>query len=147
MELLKQRLLLDDVVELPDWEAADRLNAPDPSLPSVVTWTPILLTIGRIMDCIGPQAGAELLDTLSLLTPTNAVLRWGLRAMEQSGLELSAENTRRQIDALVDAGVVTPEQRSALFSLSRRERSPSWAEFTGIHVDARAVGIARGARE
>ena len=147
MERLKERLLLDDVVELPDWEAADRLNAPDPSLPAVVTWEPILLRIGRIMDCIGPQAGASLLDTLAQLALTNPVLRWGLKAMEQSGLDMSLENTRRQIDALVDAGVITPEQRSALFSLSRRERSPSWAEFTGIHVDARAVGIARGARE
>jgi hypothetical protein len=42
---------------------------------------------------------------------------------------------------------MTTAQRNALFLLSRRERHPSWAEANNINVDARAVGIARGAKE
>ena len=147
MTALALRLAQTDLASLPDWAAANALNAPDPSLPVVVSWEPTALGIGGVMDALGPQAGAAMLDTLTALAASTAVLRWGLRALEQNGLDLSLVNTRAQIDALVISGVVTAAQRDALFALSRRERRPSWAEFNNIKVDARAVGIARGAKE
>jgi hypothetical protein len=99
------------------------------------------------MDALGPEAGAALLDTLTALAASNAVLRWGLRALEQNGLDFSLPSARSEIDALVLSGVMTEAQRDALFALSRRERHPSWSEYHGVKVDARAVGIARGAKE
>ena len=147
MSALATRLASDDVVSLPDWAAADVLNAPDLSLPAVVAWEPTSVGIGKVMDALGPHAGAQLLDTLNQMAASNVVLRWGLRAFEQKGLDLSLESARAQIDALVDSGVMTAAQRDVLFALSRRERHPSWAEFNNILVDSRAVGIARGAKE
>jgi hypothetical protein len=147
MRALTTRLALSDVVSLPDWAAADVLNAPDITLPAVVSWERTALGIGSIMDALGPQDGAALLDKVQALASTNAVLRWGFRALESSGLDLSFSSTRAQFDALTAAGLMTAFQRDALFALSKRERHPSWAEFHNIKVDARAVGLARGAKE
>jgi hypothetical protein len=147
MTTLALRLTQPDLASLPDWAASDALNAPDPSLPVVVSWEPTALGIGGVMDALGPEAGAALLDTLTALAASNAVLRWGLRALEQNGLDFSLPSARSEIDALVLSGVMTEAQRDALFALSRRERHPSWSEYHGVKVDARAVGIARGAKE
>jgi hypothetical protein len=141
------RLAQADVASLPDWAAAEVLNAPDATLPIVVTWEPTSTGIGGVMDALGPHAGAALLDALASLAPSNPTLRWGLRVLESGGLDFSLASTRAQIDAMVVNEVMTGEQRDRLFSLSRRERHPSWAEFHGVTVDARAVGIARGAKE
>jgi|688.fasta_scaffold184468_2 hypothetical protein len=147
MTTLASRLLQDDVSSLPDWSVAAALNAPDITLPVVVSWERTALGIGGIMDALGPQDGAALLDKVQALASTNAVLRWGFRALESSGLNLSFASTRAQFNELTTAGVLTAAQRDALFALSRRERYPSWAEFYNIKVDARAVGLARGAKE
>ena len=147
MTTLASRLLQDDVSSLPDWAAADALNAPDATLPAVVSWERTALGIGGIMDALGPQDGAALLDKVQALASGNPVLRWGFRALESSGLNLSFASTRAQFNELTTAGVLTAAQRDALFALSRRERYPSWAEFYNIKVDARAVGLARGAKE
>jgi hypothetical protein len=147
MTSLALRLTQPDVASLPDWAAADVLNAPDITLPAVVSWERTDLGIGSIMDALGPQDGADLLDNVQALAPTSAVLRWGFRALESSGVDLSLANARAQFEALTAAGLMTAAQRDALFALSRRERHPSWAEFHNIKVDARAVGLARGAKE
>jgi hypothetical protein len=147
MTTLALRLTQPDLASLPDWAASDALNAPDPSLPVVVSWEPTALGIGGVMDALGPETGAALLDTLTALAASNAVLRWGLRALEQNGLDFSLPSVRSEIDALVLSGVMTEAQRDAIFALSRRERHPSWSEYHGVKVDARAVGIARGAKE
>jgi hypothetical protein len=143
---LINRLAQDDVANMPDWAAAEVLNAPDPTLPIVVTWEPTKTSIGGVMDALGPQGGAALLDALASMATDNPTLRWGLRALEQNGLDFSLASTRSQIDALVLGDVMTEAQRDALFALSRRERHPSWAEFHGITVDARTVGLARGGK-
>jgi hypothetical protein len=145
--LLVTRLAQADVSDLPDWAAAEVLNAPDAALPVVVTWERTNTGVGSILHALGPQAGAVLLDNLAAMATTDVALRWGLLTLERGVLDLSLPSTRAQIDALVIAGAMTTAQREALFLLSRRERHPSWAEFNNINVDARAVGIARGARE
>jgi hypothetical protein len=145
--LLMTRLAQADVSDLPDWAAAEVLNAPDAALPVVVTWERTNTGVGSILRALGPQDGAVLLDNLAAMATTDVVLRWGLRTLERGVLDLSLPSTRAQIDALLTAGAMTTAQRNALFLLSRRERHPSWAEANNINVDARAVGIARGAKE
>jgi hypothetical protein len=147
MTALIDRLLQPDVATLPDWQAAEVLNAPDQTLPVVVEWKQTAVGIGLVMNALGPQDGAALLEALSSMENNNPLLRWGLRALQQNGLDFSLVSTRNQIEALVADGLLTPAQRDALFSMSRRERYPSWSEFHGIAVDARAVGLARGAKE
>jgi hypothetical protein len=143
---LLDRLAQPDVATLPDWQAAEVLNAPDTTLPVVVEWRRTAIGVGLVMDALGPQQGASLLAALSSMENNNPLFLWGLRALQQNGLDLSLISARSQVDALVTEGQMTAAQRDALFALSRRERYPSWAEFHGITVDARAVGLARGAR-
>lgn len=142
--LLTERLQEDDVKDLPDWAAAEVLNAPDSSLPVIVFWEPTKIGVGQIMTTLGATEGAALLDELVVLAEQDAVIRWGLKVMESSGLDLSLETTREQVSGLVTTGLITNAQKESLFDLSRRERFPSWAEANNTFVDARAVGLARG---
>ena len=146
MSDLTERLAQPDVADLPDWEAAQRLNEPDPLLSAVETWDVTSIGIGSILDALGPSAGAQLLDALETLSATQPVVRWGLELIRGSGLDLSRPSARAQLATLVAGGVLTQTEADALLALSRRTRHPSWAEANGIVVDARAVGLARGGR-
>ncbi len=129
---------------LPDWEAANKLNAPDPTLPAIIEWQTTYVGPGSIMDALGPTEGAALLDVIK--ASTDPVMRWGLQVVETGKLDIGLASSRAQLDALVTAGVLTSAQRDTLFSLSRTERYPSWAEANDTFVDSRAVGIARGGK-
>lgn len=146
MSDLAARLAEPDVADLPDWQAADRLNEPDPSLPVVIEWRQTAIGIGGIMDALGPSAGATLLDALETLAETQPVIRWGLEMIRADGVDLARPSARSQLASLVAAGVMQQTEADALLALSRVERHPSWAEANGITVDARAVGLARGGR-
>ena len=141
---LAERLQEDDVKDLPDWEAAEVLNAPDSSLPIIVSWEPTQIGVGQIMTTLGAVEGAALLDQLVVVAEEDAVVRWGFKVMESSGLDLSLQTTREQVSDLVTAGLITEVQKESLFNLSKRERFPSWSEANNTFVDARAVGLARG---
>lgn len=143
---LEERLQEDDVKNLPDWAAAEVLNAPDSSQQKIITWEPTKIGAGGIMDTLGAEIGAALLDQIVALAATNSVIKWGLRVMESPGLDLSLQTTRQQIDGLVSVGLITEAQKELLLALSRRERYPSWAEANNIIIDARAVGLARGGK-
>jgi hypothetical protein len=146
METLAERLAHPDVASLPDWAAASALNQPDATIPAVVEWRQTQIGIGSILDALGPEAGAALLDVLTTLAISQPVIRWGLRLIEDGRFDLSRPSARDQLARLVGAGVVLQAEADALLALSRVERHPSWAEAHGVAVDARAVGLARGGR-
>ena len=143
-QTLAERLAEPDMQGVPDWEAANQLNAPDPTQTIIVEWQTTSTGPGSIMDTLGPSEGAALLDTIK--ASTDPVMRWGLQIVETGKLDIGLESTRAQIDDLVTAGALTAAQRDALFALSKTERYPSWAEANNTFVDARAVGIARGGK-
>jgi len=143
-QTLAERLAEPDMQGLPDWKAANKLNAPDPTQPVIVEWQTTNTGPGSIMNTLGPSEGAALLDTIK--ASTDPVMRWGLQIVETGKLDIGAASTRAQIDSLVAAGALTDAQRDALFALSKTERYPSWAEANNTFVDARAVGIARGGK-
>lgn len=142
MQTLAERLQEPDMVGLPDWEAAQRLNEPDTTQDVIITWKPTEIGVGTVLDVLGPTDGAALLDALS--ASADSVLKWGMKIIESSRLDLSKATARAQLDALVAAGALTSPQRDAMFAVSKTERYPSWAEANDTHVDARAVGLARG---
>ena len=144
MSDLSARLEGRDVVALPDWEAAARLNQPDSSLPAIESWAETRIGVGAILDALGPSAGATFLDALETLAKTQPVMKWGLELIRGDGLDLSRPSARSQLATLVAGGVLKQTEADALLALSRRTRHPSWAEANGIVVDARAVGLARG---
>lgn len=141
---LAERLLEPDVVDLPDWAAANILNQPDTTQTVIVYWEKTAIGPGTIMAALGPSEGAALLNSIEAAGASDPIMKWGLRVIEAGNFDVSLPATRAQLDGLVTAGVVTAAQRTTLFALSKRERFPSWAEANNTFVDARAVGIARG---
>jgi len=141
---LAERLAEPDMVNLPDWQAADALNKPDNTLPVVVSWQTTTIGPGTLMATLGPADAAVLLNSIEAAGATDPVMKWGLRVIEMGVFDVAQQASRDQLEAMVTAGAITTAQRNSLFSLSKRERHPSWAEYNGAHVDARAVGIARG---
>jgi len=135
-----------DVASLPDWAAALLLNQPDPAAPVIIEWEPTQIGIGSVLATLGAVPGATVLSQIEAGAATNPVLKWGLEILRSGRIDLSLQVTRDTLDGLMFAGLLTTAQRDAFFALSRRERHPSWAEQNNIVVDARAVGLARGAK-
>lgn len=144
MSPLASRLVQPDLQALPDWRAAEILNAPDPMAAPLVEWTPTQIGVGSILSVLGAEDGSALLSQIEAASVQNAVLKWGLEILRSGNFDLSLEVTRTTIENLTQAGMLTISQRDKILSLSRRERRPSWAEQNGIFIDARAVGVARG---
>ena len=148
MDPLIDRLKQPDVADLPDWGAADVLNSPDESLPVVVEWHETQIGLGEIMAALGAEPGAAFLSAIEGAAVTNNVMKWGLEILRGSKLDLASIEARETIEQLVQSGMLEPSQRDKLFALSRHERHPSWAEANDMagKIDARAVGLARGAK-
>lgn len=144
MSTLQTRLSQDDVKDLPDWQVANILNSPDPSLPIITEWEKTSIGIGTILDILGPTEGSIFLDTVSSAANSNSILKWGMKILENSNLDISLQSTRDSLTILKNNGMITDSQLDALFSVSRRQRYPSWSEYHGIEVTARTVGLARG---
>lgn len=141
-QTLQERLQEPDVVNLPDWAAADILNQPDTTQAIIVSWVETNAGPGTVLDTLGPVDGAALLDALE--ASTDPVIRWGMDILKSGKLDIAKQSTRNVLEQMTLQGTITPTQRDELFALSKRERYPSWAEANNTVVDARAVGLARG---
>jgi hypothetical protein len=117
------QVLIDKVAEsqfddLPEWQVADILNAPDASF-----------------DTSAPESlrGACIVvrDTFK---ETNTI---------RTSLSGIYTQTNTVLTGLLGAGVITQGTYDALIALTNRR--PSWAEHNNILVTAREVGLARGA--
>ena len=139
---LYDRLQYPDVIDLPDWQAADVLNQPDSTQTIIVYWVDTNTGPGTILDTLGPVDGANLLDALD--ASTDPVVRWGMDILRSGKLDIAKQSTRDVLDQMVTQGAITTSQRDSLFALSKRERYPSWAEANDTVVTARTVGLARG---
>lgn len=146
MDALSDRLQQPDVVDLPDWEAANVLNAPDINLPVIVEWLPTQVGLGTVIATLGAEPGAIFLSQIENLGSTVPIMKWGLEILRTSNFDLSDPVARQTIEDLVKIGLITDFQKEKFFSISKRERHPSWAEANNIKVDDRAVGLARGAK-
>lgn len=145
---LAARLAEADVAALPDWAAADRLNAPDPALPkrrvAVATSAArgVLLATGEwsaIVMTAEPGSGAPpAVRGLCILVRDTLTLT---EALEMQIPQRYAA-TLQALDGLVAAGLIASETRAALLALA--EAPQSWAEHAGVEVTPRSVGLARG---
>ena len=145
--ILKDRVEQSDLINLPDWQVAEILNRPDSTLDPITEWRKTSIGYGAILEVLGPNAGAAFLDALETLAETLPQIKWALRIIDRGVLDLSSATARAQVQAAISPplNLLTQAQVDALFSLSRRERYPSWAEYHQIEVTARTVGLARGA--
>lgn len=149
MATLTERLAEQDVADLADWQAAEILTAPDAALPTrrvdVQThdvrgallasgeWPAIVMAAEAGSGALAEVRGLCILvrDTLMLTTiiETSNPARYAATAAALAGL--------------VAAGLVTQATADALLAMA--DQPQSWAQANGVTVDARAVGLARGA--
>lgn len=144
---LNAKVTAPDLAALPDWQVADILNAPDPTLPEVVELRSVFAGPGTIMQAIGPEAGAAFLDSLEAMSASVPMVRWAMHIIKLRGLDMSDPAARAQIDGLVATGILTAANGAKIKAIAETRRQPSWAEHHKVEVTARTVGLARGAKE
>lgn len=148
---LVQRLAEPDVENLPDWQAAEVLNLPDSSLPHV--WRAVSCERIRAYLLSSGDVWAELKRARSdnaLTEGTRKIAETVYDAVDLlTHIDLSNAFYRSLVEnnlaSLVDAGVLSQLHVDGLLALGRRH--PTWAEANNVLVDARSVGLARGALE
>jgi hypothetical protein len=140
------RLLQPDVVDKPDWEAANILNSPDPSLPEIVSLKSRPFGVGTILELFGVTEGVAFLSTLELLAVDDPVFKWSLKLLQDAALDAASTVLRAQLDGLVETEILTSVQANLIKALAEEKRYPSWAEANNIEVTARTVGLERGGK-
>jgi hypothetical protein len=132
--------------DLPDWQVAQVLNAPDATLPVIVDKVTTLIGPDSIMQCLGNQAGALLLDALESAVD-NKQVKWFLATLRSKQVDISSDSARAMVETIAELGIITAQQVVAIKALGESMRYPSWAQHYNVEVTARTVGIARGAKE
>lgn len=144
MGLLEDRVKEFDLIDKPDWEAAEILNRPDPSLPDIVTLKSRQFGVGTILEIFGPIAGPAFLENLETLSNVDPLIKWSLVLLRAATLDAASPTLRGAIDQMVATNVMSEAHGVQIKALGEERRSPSWAEANGIEVTARTVGLARG---
>jgi hypothetical protein len=140
---------------MPDWEIAEVLNAPDPTLPMKLTSRRI--GAGTIIETMGLGAvgGGAFISKLrewaanpgTIPAPLVGVAKdiaEILPVIDRGDLEIGSAPVRTMIDTLAALGHMTQAQATALKALAN-DVNQSWAEANGVEVTPRTVGLARGA--
>ncbi len=160
MGALAERLQLPDVASLPDWAAADALNAPaevNGTLRRDIASADVrgvLLASGEWPAIVMVAEGVALPALAGLADADRIALRGlcilvrdtvSLTQTIQTSVPARYAATVAALDGLAAAGLVSAETHAALLALPDRLRS--WAEANGYPagVTARDVGLARGA--
>ncbi len=157
MTLLSERLQQPDMTALSDAQAANALNAPDPSLPPVM----VAFSCREIAEpaVLSGELGmlrivAERRHIPADVSPTGQdipVPTQGLIVIETMldavgrDLRVDPATTSGEVAAMLGGieamGLLSPGTKAAI--LSKTIRAPSWAEANGLTVDSFAVAAAR----
>lgn len=144
MGLLEDRIKEFDLLDKPDWEVAEILNKPDPSLPDIVTLKSRQFGIGTILEIFGPIAGPAFLENLETLSNVDPLIKWSLVLLRAATLDAASPTLRGAIDQMVATNVMSAAHGAQIKALGEERKSPSWAQMNGVEVTARTVGLARG---
>jgi hypothetical protein len=159
--ILLSRVSQPDLINLPEWQVADVLNAPDPALPLVakvfscrdiaepavlsgeLEMLRIVKQYGHIPADVAPGGQAIQIPTPGLIaigTMLDAVDR-------QLSVDPSVLGGAAQVLAMLEGieaiGLLSAATKAAI--LAGTVRVQSWAEANGIEVTARTIGLAKGA--
>jgi hypothetical protein len=148
MQTLHDRLLQSDLVVVPDWRAAELLNAKDTALAWIAQPIQVRDVLYRLMAWgvysqlqflakRGSDAGAELaIKVLANIEPATAPF---------STLDITKPEILTLFNymgaSLIQAGILTQAQFDFLWNL--RMVPQSWAEVNGVDVNPTTVGEAR----
>lgn len=103
--------------------------------------------IGTIMDSLGPDAGAALLDTLESLKASVRPIYWAFYLLEKGDLDIGLASTRAAIDGLVTNGIMTEQVGTLLKNLANAPASRAEELFGANSVVTeqdviQAIGVA-----
>lgn len=73
---------------------------------------------GTVLEALGAETGAAFLDGLTALSSTSSPVKWALKLLDRGELNIGAQTTQQQLDALADGGVMPKEIADALKSLA-----------------------------
>ena len=73
---------------------------------------------GTVLEVLGAEAGAAFLDGLTTLAATSSPVKWALKLLDRGELNIGAEATQQQLDALTTAGVMPQTVADALKGLA-----------------------------
>lgn len=74
---------------------------------------PKLGGVGMVMEALGPEVGAQVLDGLDAMKTTNSAVKWAWVLINRGELDFGSSATRAMITALLDDPV-----RSALLAIA-----------------------------
>lgn len=67
------------------------------------------IDIGHVLHELGPENGAQVLNTLDALRANSPVIKWAWYLLEQGKLDVGLSSTRQQLDQLAQAGAMSME--------------------------------------
>ena len=73
---------------------------------------------GTVMEALGAENGAAFLDGLTAVAATSSPVKWALKLLDRGELNIGAEATRGQLDALAAGGVMPQAVAEALKNLA-----------------------------
>ena len=73
---------------------------------------------GTVLEVLGAESGAAFLDSLTTLAATSSPVKWALKLLDRGELNIGAEATRLQLDALAAGGVMPKAVADALKGLA-----------------------------
>jgi hypothetical protein len=73
---------------------------------------------GTVMEALGPDVGAAILDGLVAKAATNSPIKWALKLLDRGELDLGSSATRASITALKDAGDLPANVAAALLAVA-----------------------------
>jgi len=73
---------------------------------------------GTVLEVLGAEAGSAFLDGLTALAATSSPVKWALKLLDRGELNIGAEATRGQLDALAAGGVMPRAVADALKALA-----------------------------
>jgi hypothetical protein len=147
MQALIDELSKAKYQSLADWEVSNLLNGPDFTLPPVIGLVKTLAGPGLIMETIGADEGAALLDSMVQLSQVSSPVKWAMKMIvDKDGIDVASLTFRQQLDSLVQIGKIASVNAAKIKALAEVTRHPSWAEHNNVEVTPRTVGLARGGK-
>lgn len=146
MTLLQERLSQPDINQEPDWHAAYKLNEKTSEFPEKVKIINKKIGYAEILEALGPEVGTAFLNSLEQSVSAKPVLKYVLELIKNNSLDVGNPILRNEIVTMRNNQEMPQEIANSILSIGEERTQQSWAEYHGIFVDARAVGLARGAK-
>lgn len=77
-----------------------------------------ICTAGTLLAKLGPEMGGTVLDKLEAAAAHSSAVKWAMRLILSSGIDVGDPGTRAQLDALAQGGVLTVGEAAAIKAIA-----------------------------